>query len=138
MRHVRVTHAESGGDPHAVSPAGAMGVMQIMPATWAALAACTFDPHDAILAGAAHLRDARRLRLAGALATHNAGPTAMRTMCAAGGRCPAEAHAYMARVMAELGDDDPVPQPQSAHVAQRWTRAARLVARPSKRTTQAS
>ena len=32
-----VMRAESAGDPHAVSPAGAIGLMQVMPQTWASL-----------------------------------------------------------------------------------------------------
>ena len=54
--------AESGGDPHAVSPKGAMGLMQIMPGTWAelrgrlGLGTDPFDPRDNIFAGTAFLR----------------------------------------------------------------------------------
>jgi soluble lytic murein transglycosylase-like protein len=54
-----VMHAESGEDIHALSPKGAMGLMQLMPATWASLrarhslGANPYDPHDNILAGAA-------------------------------------------------------------------------------------
>lgn len=58
----RVMHAESRGRPGAVSRAGAMGLMQIMPGTWAMLTARhrlgadPFDNRANILAGAAYLR----------------------------------------------------------------------------------
>ncbi|WP_164125555.1 transglycosylase SLT domain-containing protein, partial [Stenotrophomonas maltophilia] len=58
-----VLRAESAGDPRAVSSAGAMGLMQLMPATWSTLhirlglGDDPFDPRDNILAGAAYLRD---------------------------------------------------------------------------------
>ena len=54
---------ESAGDPRARSPKGAMGLMQIMPETWADLRAHRrfgndpYDPHDGILAGAVYLRE---------------------------------------------------------------------------------
>lgn len=54
---------ESAGDPRARSPKGAMGLMQIMPETWADLRAHRrfgndpYDPHDSILAGAVYLRN---------------------------------------------------------------------------------
>ncbi|WP_042062988.1 lytic transglycosylase domain-containing protein, partial [Acidomonas methanolica] len=57
-----VLQAESAGDPHAVSGAGAMGLMQLMPGTWKEvrhtlnLGADPFNPHDNIAAGAAYLR----------------------------------------------------------------------------------
>ena len=50
-----VMRVESGGRVRAVSPKGAMGLMQIMPATWAdlrarhGLGADPFDPRDNIL-----------------------------------------------------------------------------------------
>lgn len=56
-----VLQAESGGDPDAVSGAGAMGLMQLMPGTWQDvrrtlnLGADPFDPRDNIAAGAAYL-----------------------------------------------------------------------------------
>ncbi len=58
-----VMQVESAGHPRAVSSAGAMGLMQIMPATWAALRRRhglgddPFDPRDNILGGAAYLRE---------------------------------------------------------------------------------
>ena len=51
-----VVAAESGGDPHAVSPAGAEGLMQVEPATAAALGiADLFDPAGNLRAGTEHL-----------------------------------------------------------------------------------
>ena len=65
----------------AISPKGAMGLMQLMPETWAALRARyglgrdAFDPHDNILAGAAFLREMHdRYGSPGFLAAYNAGP----------------------------------------------------------------
>jgi len=58
-----VMRVESAGDLRAVSSAGAMGLMQIMPDTWAALrqrhrlGRDPFDHRDNILAGAAYLRE---------------------------------------------------------------------------------
>ncbi|WP_313389053.1 lytic transglycosylase domain-containing protein [Rhodospirillum rubrum] len=58
-----VLRLESGGDPQARSPKGALGLMQIMPETWTdlrrrhALGDDPFDPRDSILAGAAYLRE---------------------------------------------------------------------------------
>ena len=58
-----VIHAESGGNAQAVSPKGAIGLMQVMPDTFAdlrtryGLGADPFDPRDNILAGAAYLRE---------------------------------------------------------------------------------
>jgi soluble lytic murein transglycosylase-like protein len=77
-----VLRAESGADPRAVSPDGAMGLMQIMPATWDelrvhyGLGANPFDPRDNILAGAAYLRQLhdRYGSIRAMLAAYNAGP----------------------------------------------------------------
>ena len=58
-----VQRIESAGDVHARSPKGAMGLMQIMPATWAELRVRynlgndPYGPHDNILAGTAYLRE---------------------------------------------------------------------------------
>ncbi len=76
-----VMRAESTGNSQAVSPKGAMGLMQIMPGTWAELRARhglgydPFDPRDNILAGAAYLREPHdRVGSPGFLAACNAGP----------------------------------------------------------------
>lgn len=98
-----VMSAESGGDPRAVSPAGAMGLMQIMPATWAALRTRhglgdnPFDPRDNILAGAAYLRELHdRFGAPGFLAAYNAGPSRYADHLATGHPLPAETRAFVA------------------------------------------
>ena len=76
-----VMQAESAGDPSAVSEAGAMGLMQVMPETWDELRTAhglgddPFDPRDNVLAGAAYLRAMYdRFGSPGFLAAYNAGP----------------------------------------------------------------
>lgn len=76
-----VMQVESARNPKAVSPKGAMGLMQLMPETWATLRVRyhlgnnPFDPHDNILGGAAYLRELfDRYGASGFLAAYNAGP----------------------------------------------------------------
>ncbi|GFE97662.1 lytic transglycosylase domain-containing protein [Gluconobacter sp. Gdi] len=104
-----VLHAESRGDARAVSSAGAMGLMQVMPGTWASLRTSLglgedpFDPHDNILAGATYLRWMRdRYGEAGFLAAYNAGPARYDEHLATGRPLPAETRNYVASVSARL------------------------------------
>jgi soluble lytic murein transglycosylase-like protein len=75
-----VARVESGYRPDAVSPKGAIGIMQLMPATAALLEADPRDPAQNVDAGARHLRDLL-LRYDGqtgkALAAYNAGAKAV-------------------------------------------------------------
>jgi soluble lytic murein transglycosylase-like protein len=75
-----VARTESGYRQAAISPKGAIGVMQLMPATAAALEANPHDPAQNIDAGARHLRDLL-IRYQGstfkALAAYNAGEPAV-------------------------------------------------------------
>ena len=104
--------AESRGVVRAVSPKGAMGLMQIMPETWAGLrsryglGADPFDPHDNILAGAAYLRELHdRYGAPGFLAAYNAGPGRYEDHLATGRPLPAETRAYVAALAPLLRDD---------------------------------
>jgi soluble lytic murein transglycosylase-like protein len=105
-----VIAAESGGQTRAVSSAGAMGLMQLMPATWAdlrmrlRLGADPFDPADNILAGAAYLRELRdRYGAPGYLAAYNAGPGRYEASLA-GRPLPLETRLYVDRI---VGRTDP-------------------------------
>jgi soluble lytic murein transglycosylase-like protein len=98
--------AESGGKAHAVSPAGARGLMQIMPATGRELGLVNpFDPRENILAGTRYL--SRMLKRFGgditlALAAYNAGPGAVRKH---GGIPPyRETMRFVSKVLALAGD----------------------------------
>src|SRR5205814_5012799 len=76
-----VIDAESAFDPSAVSRAGAMGLMQLMPDIAAAFGVeHPFDPRENIMAGARLLRellDHYRGNLKLAIASYNAGPAAI-------------------------------------------------------------
>src|SRR5712672_1381406 len=109
-----VIRVESSGQVKAVSPKGAIGLMQIMPDTWAGLrlryrlGRDPRDPHDNILAGAAYLREMHdRYGAAGFLAAYNAGPGRYQEYLATGRPLPAETLAYVA-ALAPLIDGDPV------------------------------
>ena len=75
-----VVAAESGYRTDAVSPKGAIGLMQLMPATAQAYGADPRDPAQNVEAGAAYLRELL-IKYNGdprlALAAYNAGPGAV-------------------------------------------------------------
>jgi soluble lytic murein transglycosylase-like protein len=100
-----IARAESGGDPRAVSPKGALGLMQLMPATALRLGVRNpFDPIDNMLGAARFIAELRRSPAATSdaslvliLAAYNAGPGAVEKY---GGVPPyAETHQYLRRVL---------------------------------------
>jgi len=129
---VAVKHTESRDDVRAVSPAGALGLMQIMPETWAELRARyrlgrdPFDPRDNIIAGTAYLREM--------LDAYGAGPARYDQHLATGRALPAETRAYVALLAPALGAAAPsdgthiVLQPPAD-----WREASLFVARDDNR-----
>ncbi|TPG20985.1 lytic transglycosylase domain-containing protein [Sphingomonas koreensis] len=106
----RVIRAESAGlltfDGRPItSHAGAMGLMQLMPGTWAQmrvvlrLGGDPYDPRDNILAGTAYLRLMYdRFGYPGLFAAYNAGPARYAAYLVSGRALPGETRAYLASV----------------------------------------
>ena len=92
---------ESSGDPNAVSPAGAQGVAQFMPATASDLGVDPLDPAQAIPAAGKYLRQ-QYDRFGGwtqALAAYNAGPGNVSRSLAQTGDIPTASQGYVSRVV---------------------------------------
>ncbi|MER9291531.1 lytic transglycosylase domain-containing protein [Mesorhizobium sp. M0510] len=127
-----VMRAESTGDVRAISPVGAMGLMQIMPDTWAELrlrhrlGSDPYSPRDNILAGAAYLREMHdRYGSPGFLAAYNAGPGRYEEYLAGRRALPAETRAYVA-ALAPLVGGGKIDRPfvvVGAVERNNWTRA---------------
>ena len=112
-----VIQIESKGNPKALSPKGAVGLMQLMPNTYAelriryGLGADPTDPHDNIVAGTAYLRDMRkRFGTGGFLAAYNGGPQRYKDHLATGRPLADETVTYVAKLVPLLSggpvDDD--------------------------------
>lgn len=137
-----VMRAESAGDPSATSPKGAMGLMQIMPATWAGLrarhrlGADPYDPHDNIIAGAAYIRELfDRYGSPGWIAAYNAGPGRYEDSLE-GRPLPAETRAYVAIVAPSLSSGGPAsPVTVAAADPFAWMRAPLFIAQSERRPT---
>lgn len=106
----RVMRAESGGRTMLggrpiTSPAGAMGLMQLMPGTWAEmrelhrLGRDPHDPRDNIIAGTAYLRQMHdRFGYPGLFAAYNAGPARYAEHLSGRRRLPLETRNYLVSV----------------------------------------
>lgn len=125
-----VMYAESAGNVRAVSTAGAMGLMQIMPQTWAdlrgrhRLGSDPFDPRDNILAGTAYLREMHdRFGSPDFLAAYNAGPGRYMEHLATGHVLPAETQDFVAALAPLVGGERADGAVIAADDPQAWTRA---------------
>lgn len=119
-----VLAAESAQDVRAMSSAGAMGLMQVMPDTWEELrdryrlGDDPFDLRGNILAGAAYLREMldRYGTIGGMLAAYNAGPARYDDYLATGRPLPAETRDYVAALAPILGAE-PLPEGMDQEIA---------------------
>lgn len=110
-----VMRVESSGQMYqggklTTSHAGAMGLMQVMPQTYAelrgryGLGADPYQPRDNILAGAAYLREMYdRFGAGGFLAAYNAGPARYEQHLIDGRPLPLETRAYVAKLTTAVG-----------------------------------
>jgi Transglycosylase SLT domain len=109
---VAVAQQESGGNPNAVSGAGAQGVMQLMPLTAAALGVSNpLDPAQNIDAGVRFLAQllSQFGDIALALAAYNWGPGNVSKY--GYDNWPAETSNYVSRIMARIGQALTPPPP---------------------------
>jgi hypothetical protein len=104
---VRQINQESGFNPYAVSPSGAVGIAQFEPSTAAGEGVDPYDPQSALY-GAARLMASLSAQYGGdyakALGAYNAGPGAVDAAVATGGAAwlsymPAETQNYVAVIM---------------------------------------
>ncbi len=117
-----VMRQESGGQEDVISWAGAIGLMQVLPDTYAelrdrySLGNDPFDPHDNILAGTAYLREMYdRFGSPGFLAAYNAGPNRVDRYLNNGTPLPTETVNYVASIAPRLGPGTPLTGPLSVY-----------------------
>lgn len=131
-RWIRAVMAvESVNDPGALSPKGAIGLMQVMPATWDELRAKhglgddPWRPRDNILAGTAYLREMhdRYGSVSAMLAAYNAGPGRYDSHLATGRALPAETVKYVAKILAVIEGTVAVARSADRRSSSSWLRA---------------
>lgn len=116
-----VMRQESGGQEFLhgqpiTSPAGAIGLMQVMPETYAnlrdryGLGPDPYNPRDNILAGTAYLKELYdRFGSPGFLAAYNCGPRCLSDHLASGRPLPAETVNYVASIGPRIGASGSLP-----------------------------
>jgi hypothetical protein len=135
-----VMRAESAGMQRAVSRKGAMGLMQIMPATWDELriryrlGKDPYDPRDNILAGTAYLRELHdRYGSPGFVAAYNAGPKRYENYLSGKRSLLPETRAYVAALLHFFGGGKlPDPASVAATGQQKWHQSSLFVLREAR------
>lgn len=123
-----VMRQESGGRQQmsdgrlTTSPVGAMGLMQVMPATYDmlrrrhGLGSDPYEPRSNILAGAAYIKEMYdRFGSPGFLAAYNAGPDRTDAYLAGARELPDETRNYLARIAPRLGTEVAMSGPLAAY-----------------------
>ena len=123
MRQESGGHEYRNGQP-ITSGAGAMGLMQLMPATYADLQAQyelgsdPFEPHDNIMAGTAYIRQMYQKYGAPAfLAAYNAGPQRLEDYLYKGRTLPNETVDYVASIAPNLGTEIAMSGPLASYAS---------------------
>jgi soluble lytic murein transglycosylase-like protein len=131
-----VIQIESEGDEHAISPRGAVGLMQLMPATWVELIVRyklgldPFDPRDNIMAGTAYVGELRdRFGSPGFVAAYHAGPARYERSLTTGKPFPLDTIAYVAAVTPLLGNEQAEHAAVEGRCALPWRDAPLFVER---------
>jgi D-alanyl-D-alanine carboxypeptidase len=134
-----VMQQESGGEEQAVSPVGAMGLMQVMPETYEGLrqryglGEDPFDPHNNIPAGTAYIREMYdRFGAPGFLAAYNAGPDRVDSYLAGVANLPEETVNYVASVTPNLGYTGPMSGPLARYASARGRGTDRITSSVTK------
>lgn len=121
MRQESGGHEFFNGQP-TTSDAGAAGLMQVMPATYAELRGRygfgddPYNPHDNILAGTAYIKELYdRYGSPAFLAAYNAGPQRLDDYMAGRSSLPNQTVNYLASVAPRLGRDQPMSGPLAVY-----------------------
>ncbi|MGE0416379.1 MAG: transglycosylase SLT domain-containing protein [Acetobacteraceae bacterium] len=117
-----VMRRESAGRPNAYSSAGAMGLMQLMPGTYAelqiryGLGDDPYEPLNNIMAGSAYIRQMYdRFGAPGFLAAYNAGPRRLDDYLSSRRDLPNETVNYVAAIAPRLGPSTPMSGPLAVY-----------------------
>jgi len=131
-----VIAVESGGNAGALSRSGAIGLMQLMPGTWAVLrerlhlGRDPYDSHDNVMAGTALLRELYdRFGPGGFLAAYNASPERYLAYLTEGKPLTDETRAYLIHIAPLLGDTALGNAVAAAGTSPNWQTAPLFVAR---------